>query len=86
MGCGIPVIVGDVDAIYDVVQHEKNGLIVNPRDTTKLAQQMVRLLQNPSLRVQLAESGRAHCIQEFDWSIAAQRYLRILKELHTSAS
>ncbi len=84
MGCGLPTIVGDVPAIHDVVIHKKNGLIVDPRNTTELAHQIVDLLNNPKTMRKYAANGRTYCLQNFDWEICAQRYTDLLKGIATS--
>lgn len=82
MGCGIPVIVGDVPAIHDVVTHAETGWIVPPRDPAKLADAIVQLLDDPALANRLAENARRHAVSTFDWSVAAERYRTLLQALN----
>ena len=82
MACGVPVIVGDVPAVHDVVEHEVTGLIVDPRDPEALAQQILRLLRSTELRSSLAEAGREHAQRHFDWTVCAQRYTDIFQRLN----
>ena len=82
MACGVPVIVGDVPAIHDVVEHEVTGLIVDPRDPDALTQEILRLLRSPELRSSLAEAGRDHAKRYFDWGVCAQRYTDIFQRLN----
>jgi glycosyltransferase involved in cell wall biosynthesis len=82
MACGVPVIVGDVPAIHDVVEHEVTGLIVDPRDPDALTQEILRLLRSPELRSSLAEAGRDHAKRHFDWGVCAQRYTDIFQRLN----
>jgi phosphatidylinositol alpha-1,6-mannosyltransferase len=43
----------------DFVKHEETGLLVPPRDTTALAEAMLRLLDDPPLRARLGLAARA---------------------------
>ncbi len=59
---GKPVIASRVGGLPEVVEHEKNGLLVPPNDPDALAEAMIRLAENTALRKQLgiaaAEEGR----------------------------
>jgi glycosyltransferase involved in cell wall biosynthesis len=79
MGCGVPVLAGDVPALSDVVTHDRNGWLVSSGDPQALAEGVVTLLQDPQLRKRLATQARADVLAVFDWSVAAQRYRRILR-------
>ena len=81
MGCGIPVIVGDVPAIHDVVTHTETGWIVPQRDPVALADAVTQLLDDPALAARLGENGQRHAVRNFDWSVVAERYRGILRTL-----
>ena len=81
MGCGIPVIVGDVPAIHDVVTHAETGWIVPPGDPAALADAILQLLDDPALANRLAENARRHAVRTFDWSVVAGRYRMLLLAL-----
>lgn len=78
MGAGIPVIVGDVAAVHDVITHGETGWIVPARDAAALAAAIIRLLDDPALAARLAENGRRYAQQTFDWSVVAARYRTLL--------
>jgi len=81
MGCGIPVIVGDVAAVRDVVTPSKNGVVVNSRNHDQLSQAIIELLGNQELRKCLAEQAIADVRSSFDWDICAERYQLLLLKL-----
>jgi phosphatidylinositol alpha-1,6-mannosyltransferase len=78
MGCGLPVIAGDVPAVRDVVVDGKTGLLVPPRDSTALAQAIIRLIRDPVYAAMLAAHGRSYVVERFDWSLIAARYIAVL--------
>jgi glycosyltransferase involved in cell wall biosynthesis/SAM-dependent methyltransferase len=59
MASGLPVIATDVGALREVVADGDTGLLVPPRQPAALAQAVVRLLENPSLRNTMGTRGRA---------------------------
>lgn len=81
MGCGLPVIVGDVPAIHDVVTHLETGWIVPPGAPDTLADAIVRLLQDQGLASKIGNAARRHVVAKFDWSVSAGRYDEILQRL-----
>lgn len=54
---GRPVVSYDVDGAREVVLPGETGLLVVPRDVGGLAEAIVRLVQDPALRVRLGEAG-----------------------------
>jgi glycosyltransferase involved in cell wall biosynthesis len=49
----------------EVVEHGKCGLLSQPGDVNALAVNLVRLLDDPALRTQFGEYGRARVEQHF---------------------
>lgn len=56
--CGLPVIAARWSSIPELVQHEENGLLVEPRSTASLRAAIERLLQDPDLYRRLSEGAR----------------------------
>ena len=83
MGCGLPVIVGDVPAVRDVVQHKRNGWIVDGADPGELCKAILLLLSDRALANQLALQGRKDVLIRFDWSVVAGNYENLLGALLT---
>ena len=62
-----PVIATPVGSVTEVVQHGVNGLLVSPRDPKSLAESIVLLVRDPSLRERLARSGREAVMKSYDF-------------------
>ena len=54
-----------VGGIPEMVEHERNGLLVEPRNPNQVAQAIVRLLQTPALREALAFEARKTATEKF---------------------
>lgn len=78
LGCGLPVVVGNVPAVSDVIVHEQTGLIANAGDNEDLAGQILRLFDDPAFAQRLANAGRAHALARFDWQAVAAGYAEVL--------
>lgn len=54
---GCPVVASDVGGIPTSVTHERDGLLVPPRDPTALAAALLRVAEDPALRARLVAEG-----------------------------
>jgi glycosyltransferase involved in cell wall biosynthesis len=57
MASGVPVIASNVEGIKEVIQDERNGILVLPRNPEAIAVAVTRLIQNHQLYTQLVEAG-----------------------------
>jgi glycosyltransferase involved in cell wall biosynthesis len=58
MSRGRPVIGSRVGGITDIIEHERNGLLVTPGDARELAAAMLTLLRDETLRHRLGDQAR----------------------------
>jgi glycosyltransferase involved in cell wall biosynthesis len=59
LGYGLALVCTPVGAVPDIIEHEKNGLLVPLRDPEAIAAALRRLLRDPELRRRLGESARS---------------------------
>ncbi len=78
MACGCPVIASELPGIADIIVDGKTGFLVRPRDSQAVAQKIIALLQDRSLREQVKSQARAAVTARFDAQRAAARYKEIL--------
>lgn len=83
MGCGCAVIASDLMAIRDVIDDSKTGLMFEPSNPVSLKQALTRLLDDDKFRCELAFRGNQAVRGLFDWSIAANNYKQLFKQLLT---
>lgn len=80
-GCGCAVVASDLPAVRDTVIDGQTGLMAKPADAADLADKIRTLLDDDALRRSLAESGRRHALEKFDWSRVGAAYSRIIGDL-----
>jgi glycosyltransferase involved in cell wall biosynthesis len=66
MACGLPAISTRLVGIPDLIAHEKTGLLVEPNNTSELADAIQRLGQDRTLARELAEAGREIVMEKFN--------------------
>ena len=55
MACGCLPVVGDIESLREWIQHNKNGLLVDPTDPDSLAEAIILALDRPAFHQQAAE-------------------------------
>jgi glycosyltransferase involved in cell wall biosynthesis len=83
---GIPAIVALKDRVEDVVEDGVTGLIVPPRDPRRLADAIVRLADDRTLRRRMGNAARSRYASQFDPAVAAARMLQVYRELAAPGS
>lgn len=83
MAVGKPIVASNIEGYAGVVTHGVEGLLVPPRDVEMLAQALISLLTDQSLRQEMGVKGRAKAL-EHSWEQIAQKvlnyYVRVLSE------
>jgi glycosyltransferase involved in cell wall biosynthesis len=68
MACGTPVVSTQSGAIPEFVENGRNGILVPERDSTALAEALLRLLTDRQLQAHFAVNARAYAVQRYDAS------------------
>lgn len=79
LACGLPVITTDVGAIRDYVD-EDCAVLVPPKDTNRLADEIQRLLQNDSLRAAMTLNCRRKALH-FDWRQISKQMIKVYQQV-----
>jgi phosphatidylinositol alpha-mannosyltransferase len=85
--CATPIVCSDIRGFDEVVQHEREALMVRPGDAAAFAEGLARLLDDDALRARLGTAGRERALQ-YDWDRVADRVLDVYARLlgHASAA
>lgn len=85
MAAGLPIVTTDAPGCRDVVEHGVTGLISPVGDTSGMAQNILRLLADPSLAARLGRNGESRSA-EYEWSNVVSHYLAVYEELISAPS
>jgi glycosyltransferase involved in cell wall biosynthesis len=72
---GKPVVVTRVGSIPEAVDQGENGFIVEPRDSRALAEAIITILRDPTLKRTMSENARSKADTELSWSRVAGMHL-----------
>jgi colanic acid/amylovoran biosynthesis glycosyltransferase len=80
MSCGLPVVSSRLSGIPELVDHDRNGLLVTPGSARELAEALARLANDPALRHRLGTAGRRTIERDFDLDANAARLVAMFEE------
>lgn len=72
---GLPIVTTDSPGCREVVENNINGFLVPIRDSFALCQALIRLVEEPNLRLRFGQMSRKRSVENFD-------FLTIAKQIH----
>jgi glycosyltransferase involved in cell wall biosynthesis len=74
-----PVVASRVGSIPEVVDNGKTGYLVTPGDERSLADAIIRLLLDNSLREEMGKAAKAKLEQDLSWDVIASKTIQVYK-------
>lgn len=81
MASGLAVIAGDNPGNRQLIEHNQNGILIEPRDADRLAEVIMLLLKDSSFNKRLGIQAKATIKEKFSIAKVAQAYRRLYQEL-----
>ncbi len=81
MSCGRPVILGVEGQARTILEAAEAGIAIEPENANALAEAILQLASNPSLREAMGQNGRHYVIQNCSRQRTANLYLEHLREI-----
>jgi glycosyltransferase involved in cell wall biosynthesis len=81
IGCGCPIVVGQVEGIEDLLGSDINDIAVNPKITDELNQAIINILDNPKEAYERSHRIRNNTISFIDWENVAKNYKKFIQSV-----
>lgn len=78
---GLAVVTTNAGGIPYIVEHERNGLMVEPDRPEELAEAILRVLKDPELARGLIEQGQQDCAERYSWEAAKGEWIDLYQRL-----
>lgn len=78
--CRLPVVASELEGLKDAIQHEQNGFLIEPHNSTAYSEKIKELLENDAERKAFGEKARQFVIENFSWEIIAKKYLEEIEK------
>ena len=82
----IPVVATKVGGVPEVVLDGETGILVEPGSSEQLAQAILLLIENPTLRRQMGERGRRYVLASYRWEDNAALMENLYQQVLQSSS
>ena len=77
---GVPVIASRIGGIVDIIKENYNGVLVNPRDYSALAEAMLKVIKDKELQAILSANGRSYVEKHFTLETMYDSTMKVYKE------
>jgi glycosyltransferase involved in cell wall biosynthesis len=81
MAAGIPVIGTDAEGVPEIIDHQRNGILVPPGDSDALAGSMRLLAEDSGLRERLGRQARQDVTERYDYERQTEKFFRCCRSL-----
>lgn len=78
MAMGLPVVASRVGQAAEVIEHDINGLLYPPGDAQRLADTLLSLQRDPTLRRRLGKAARDSAATLHTWDAVVERILKLV--------
>lgn len=85
MSAGCLVIGSDTPSVTEIIQHEKNGLLVDFFAHNKIADSIDEVFSHPSRMQHLRDQARSDIVKRFDVKLTLSQYERLINKVIESA-
>ena len=80
MACGTCILASNIEGISEIVENNKNGLLVEPNNREKLLSKILDLLPKKEKRLRMANEG-LEIVKKYDWKRVGKLYLNFYESL-----
>jgi glycosyltransferase involved in cell wall biosynthesis len=77
---GTPVIASEIGGLAEMIHSEQDGLLVAPRDTSALADTIIRLLGDSNLQHKIRTAALYRCKDDLNWLNIATQTIEIYRK------
>lgn len=77
----VPVVATRVGGVVDIIEHEKTGLLVMPKDISGMAKAVIRILEDKNLAKGIVEAAMVKIHREYTVDKMASRTIDVYKEV-----
>lgn len=81
LATGVPVVTTDVNVLPEIIRHEKNGLVIQPENPYDMAEAIVKILKNDSLKDKISKQNIEDFKKKFEINVVANAVVDIYNGL-----
>ena len=74
------VVASDLTAIRETIEHQRNGLLCDPRRPSDFAKAILHLHYNPQEAEKMGEQGRQIVANKFSWQAISEHTIKLYRQ------
>ena len=79
MAAGTPIVATNIEGYSSVITNEKNGLLVSPKNSNKIAKSISRIIEDKKLAKKLISAGKKD-VEQYGWTKVTDQVLKVYKK------
>jgi len=84
MAAGVPVVAANVGGLAEIIEHDRTGVLVYPRNPESIAWGVSRVLLDSGYARWLVQNARRKVQEEYSWEAIAQRTIEVYEEVYSN--
>lgn len=81
MSMSLPIVTTYAHGNEDIIENGKNGFMVEPNNSDKLAEKIIFLLTNDEIRIGIARHNREEAVKKYDLNNIARRWKELYRKV-----
>ena len=77
MAAGVPVVASNVGGLSEIIEHDKTGVLVYPRNPRSIAWGINRVLSDPAYSSRLIQNAKRKISEIYTWDAVAERTIKV---------
>jgi lipopolysaccharide heptosyltransferase II len=77
---GVPVVATEVGGVIDIIENNKNGLLVPPADWASMAEAAIKIFKDPQLASNLAQAAVIKVKEKYNIELMVDKTLKVYEE------
>ncbi len=77
---GVPVVATEVGGVIDIIENNKNGILVPPADADSLARAVIRIFKDQDLALSLSESAVTKVREKYNVELMVDNTLKVYED------
>ncbi|QUC64781.1 glycosyltransferase family 4 protein [Nitrosopumilus sp. K4] len=76
-----PVLASDIPPMSDIIEHNKTGLIIDPNDEKKWAEQIIGLVKNPQISDEMGREGNKILKEKYNQQLFYENLIKMYNDV-----
>lgn len=77
---GVPVVATEVGGVVDIIENNKNGLLIPPADPDSMAEAAIRIFKDPQLASNLAQAALIKVKEKYNIELMVSKTIKVYEE------